>query len=887
MQTPYEWPKNTGQVYMALTGILIGGEVVDNYGDTLHIIDIMNYRTSPLGDSWNLEPVPGYCNPTVNQIANSQDPTTWPSFWPDRMNDPSDPGWPGSWDGYLGKNIFVEGQEFYFKISDDLYDHYPDYFPDSTDLTRKGLGLLVSCRAMEFTEPLFEDIAILTYEIKNDGTEPIYKMGFTLWDADFVGGDGDSQDDILDYDLNNNFVWFKDSDGRAPTFGSDPVGMVGTAFLKTPDNINGSGELGITNIQYIPAGGLNINSDPAMWFDFMIPGKYVNLSTIIAGEYDAFASSSYFSLQPGETTEIIIGVIMGNGPDDPAKLADLNQNLDFAKKAYQAGFKFNVLSVEITSPAAADTLSNIATISWTTQGDSGDVISYISYSSSYGLEWELLGIDSLNSGSYSWNTNYFDDGILNKLRIISIAENGMGVKESEGTFVINNTAQNVSPQIFITNPAENEIIEDLYPIKWISGDADGDNYFTNIYYRSRSDQSWESIISGVTVTDSINWDTKSIANSNHSQLLGEVIASSDTGTFLVSQFSIENNHHVIPDSGLYSFTSSVGTGDIEVHVVDSTELTGDVYLLEFNTLLTTGALVYDVSNQTTGSQLVSNAWQTQGIVEGPYFDGVRLLIRNDSLELNTDLSGWTSPDIYSFTFEVFAWSGGNGGKNNAADYLIVFGNVGIDTSVQGTIGSYTSPAIPVNFKVFNTTNNEEIDFMFLEVDNAGGPGMFTFQGAYRDRILFLEKVNSDSLEWTYWVYMNDFSGNRFPTIGDSLFIYQYKPFIAGDSLFFSTNEFTSVKDDLSNIPGDFALDQNYPNPFNPATTITYNLGYAAKVNLQIYNILGQRVTSLINQNQDAGKYSYLWQPKNLSSGIYFIKFEAGPFKSFKKIIYLK
>ena len=59
-QTPYEWPKNTGQVYLAVAGILVGAEVVDDQGEYKHIVSRCHYLQSPQGQTWNFEPVPGY-----------------------------------------------------------------------------------------------------------------------------------------------------------------------------------------------------------------------------------------------------------------------------------------------------------------------------------------------------------------------------------------------------------------------------------------------------------------------------------------------------------------------------------------------------------------------------------------------------------------------------------------------------------------------------------------------------------------------------------------------------------------------------------------------------------------------------------------------------------
>ncbi|NOX16956.1 MAG: hypothetical protein GXO87_01580 [Chlorobi bacterium] len=236
VQTPYEWPKNTGKVYLALTALFVGGEVTDRNGDVIKIVDVPTFRSSPEGTSWNFEPVPGYFNDNREErsIATSVDETTWPDFWPDKMLDENDPGWTGSWNGLGGKNDFRADQEIFYRMSDDLYSRYSNYYPDSTDLTRKGLGILVDVRALAWSQVLVQDAVYILHTIKNDGTEDIPKVAVTAWHADFVGGNGDSQDDISEFDLLHDIGFSYDRDNRAPTFGNDPVGI--QVFLETPGN---------------------------------------------------------------------------------------------------------------------------------------------------------------------------------------------------------------------------------------------------------------------------------------------------------------------------------------------------------------------------------------------------------------------------------------------------------------------------------------------------------------------------------------------------------------------------------------------------------------------------------------------------------------------------
>ncbi len=89
------------------------------------------------------------------------------------------------------------------------------------------------------------------------------------------------------------------------------------------------------------------------------------------------------------------------------------------------------------------------------------------------------------------------------------------------------------------------------------------------------------------------------------------------------------------------------------------------------------------------------------------------------------------------------------------------------------------------------------------------------------------------------------------------------------------------------VPTELALDNAYPNPFNATTTISYQLPAASRVNLDIYNVLGQRVTTLVNGNIEAGYHSVNWDASNYSSGIYFYKLSVGNRVFTKRMTLLK
>ncbi len=98
---------------------------------------------------------------------------------------------------------------------------------------------------------------------------------------------------------------------------------------------------------------------------------------------------------------------------------------------------------------------------------------------------------------------------------------------------------------------------------------------------------------------------------------------------------------------------------------------------------------------------------------------------------------------------------------------------------------------------------------------------------------------------------------------------------------------TSVETISSEIPAEYSLEQNYPNPFNPSTTIRYNIPEASLVTLKVYNMLGQEIVELVNQEQAPGKYEANFDATELSSGIYFYTLSSKGVSISKKMMLIK
>ncbi len=98
---------------------------------------------------------------------------------------------------------------------------------------------------------------------------------------------------------------------------------------------------------------------------------------------------------------------------------------------------------------------------------------------------------------------------------------------------------------------------------------------------------------------------------------------------------------------------------------------------------------------------------------------------------------------------------------------------------------------------------------------------------------------------------------------------------------------TSIGRDDNTLVRTYELRQNYPNPFNPVTTIEYAIAAPGRVQVEIFNLLGERVKTLVDQNQTTGIHKVEFDGASLSSGVYFYTIRSGDFFKTKKMILLK
>jgi hypothetical protein len=100
-------------------------------------------------------------------------------------------------------------------------------------------------------------------------------------------------------------------------------------------------------------------------------------------------------------------------------------------------------------------------------------------------------------------------------------------------------------------------------------------------------------------------------------------------------------------------------------------------------------------------------------------------------------------------------------------------------------------------------------------------------------------------------------------------------------------EYSEVIEIIYDRPERFGLDQNYPNPFNPSTRITYQVASVSFVQLKVYDMIGQEVAVLVNEEKQPGSYEIVFDASGLSSGIYLCQLKAGEYTAVRKMSIIK
>jgi hypothetical protein len=190
------------------------------------------------------------------------------------------------------------------------------------------------------------------------------------------------------------------------------------------------------------------------------------------------------------------------------------------------------------------------------------------------------------------------------------------------------------------------------------------------------------------------------------------------------------------------------------------------------------------------------------------------------------------------------------------------------------------PPIPVELISFNADyNSGNVDLSWItatELNNSGFEIERKSEDGEWNKITFIQGSGTTTEIKHY------FFSDEVKALNTSTLFYRLKQ-IDFDGSFEYSKE---IEVDI-NLPIEFQFEQNYPNPFNPVTLIKYQLPFKSSITIKIFDILGNEVETLVNEEKDVGYYQISFNASELSSGIYFYTLQTENYLVTKKMILLK
>ena len=256
------------------------------------------------------------------------------------------------------------------------------------------------------------------------------------------------------------------------------------------------------------------------------------------------------------------------------------------------------------------------------------------------------------------------------------------------------------------------------------------------------------------------------------------------------------------------------------------------------------------------------------------------------------------------TGQVFGYSGGYTPATNLVPgyaywiKLTAPGSINIPTSLAKGLAKTTEVNTSDWGKIIITDNSGisytlytvkgEVNLNDYELPPAPPTGMFDVRygsGRYAEELSAVnQSIELNSLEYPVKVRVENADIRLQDGTGNGL----NERLKSGEEVTISNSAINKLMVSGDVIPATYSLDQNYPNPFNPSTKIEFSIPEDVNnVTLTIYNALGQRVAELVNSKMEAGKYSYVWNASDVSTGLYIYELRTDKFVSVKKMMLLK
>ncbi len=830
-----EWPKESGNGYAYEFGPLIGAEVVDIWGDTVHVFSdalIDNGDRSPAGKVWGWQPLPQSLNTNAETPAMSNNPDSWPQtqnssnpFYNENNTGPDDMF---LWPGLAGQGQLSADLEAYWVMDDRDNDEFP-YYPFDNDSLRRGLGLELTCRLLQFSASLAEDIIFYIIEVKNVSDKRLDKVVVSMFGDPHIGGGGDFSDDFAGFDSTTNMVYAWDDEGSGNDYGIPwaDVGWLGFKFLESPKDFLGN-ELGLTSMSaplYASYIG-DPKNDEIIW-EQLTPGYF---SEIQNNQDNVFLfGSGYFSIDPDQTQQFSIAVLMGRGLDD------LYSNGQIAQDIYNLNYRFTKAPQSPRLTVVPD--DGKVTLYWDTRSER----SYDDFFQTYDFEGYKIyrSTDKINWGDPITDVN----GAVKYYKPLE--------------------------QFDIDNDISGFFLHQLLGTNFYLGDNTGlehtyvdDNVINGITYYY-----------AVTAYDS-GYASLDIQPAESGREAGVNMKPAMPRARVpgYSNASVGINH-----------TDGYATGTITAVVLDPTVIEDTQYKIFFadTSVLGKTFFVYYNDPQTGDTvYVIENSDMLSG--DPVIFNGIIATI-NDDLQITIvdSLTGWT--ETSNTTLKPVA-SLYPIGVALPRDIEIKFFDTYVDTSIL------VNPK-PVKFEVWNSTDNEKMEFIFFDNNNNDTVNI----GDQIVPIVYDNNIPKGTWQVKFFTPSDTNLSIIVPTNGDVMQVFISKPFETVDKYLINTQPATINKtqakedfmDKVAVVPNPYIVSSAFEVP--PPTVFSQGRGdrrvdfiyLPPKCTIRIYTTNGELIR-VIEHSTDMFDDRESWdlltsEGLDIAYGIYIFHIDAGEY----------
>ena len=364
-------------------------------------------------------------------------------------------------------------------------------------------------------------------------------------------------------------------------------------------------------------------------------------------------------------------------------------------------------------------------------------------------------------------------------------------------------------------------------------------------------------------------------------------------------------YHIISDKNI-SIVSSYG-GGYGADFMPLSFATGlpDLSISEENIIFTPDTIENEGDNILIDATVFNYGYQTAYNVECQFFDGdpsggqpISTLLVTDSIPPNgshTFSIDWIAPSnlkyhaVYVIVDPYDKIRESNSSNNMMSKFLIPNDDLlpPFTTAIEAPKTIYAYYGVPdssqfdITVYMFNTGDVDALN-SYANIFLPGGLSLVTPSDSLVN-MGTIEAQNDSSFTWQV----------NIDSVSDKNAFY-YSITVGADSIankvierMITIDNFTTVENDNLSKPNKFQLSQNYPNPFNPVTNFTYSIPKDTWVKISVFNIMGQKVTVLVDGQRYAGNYELSFNADGLASGIYYLRMETNEFQTIRKMVFLK